>query len=1124
MGVWEDDANATTDDGTDLVFQLFEKDGTPMGTPQTLFAIPGPQRFPVLAAQPEDGDFLVAFVDHSANPGDYYLAATSFGSFGQLRVARISPAGAVLAGPTHVGTVTRDRFPSVAVDPVHHRWLIAWDYDTNMVATDAQIGLAIVDASGPTAPLTQTGTLVYTDQPVCGAQAAWTGTRYLLAMERDCFSYTDSSLVVPPSDIAALWVDANGVPDLSPAHEVLFARDSGTGTRFAPTVAATADGRVAVAWRQQPPTSSTPTKNGSIYGALVDATGAMAPTELVRGAPTVAGPYWPRLAAEGTGFFLAFVDEDALPLQVRGTRLVVNGTALGLNAKDGIGASMQDALPVLSAAPVRPALVDPEPLGAPLARGGDGQILVAYTADQPGGVGLVHTRVVAGGSEGDACDPANKGLGCGDGRCERDPEKAGAGLCCATACSGPCQKCTLDGCVGTPSSDTACGVAKCGALSTACRAFDDAPAACLGFHRCAPADDLSSCTASHAINEGGACNAPGCKSMSTCQAGECVCGDPTADRGARRALPGCSTVGRPDRAGAIVFVLLLGAIALFVRRRRSRAGALLVAVVLIGALPACSDTGILGIDLHIDDGPLVQASRVRVVVKDASGTGFSAAAPYADTTLDETVRNIDIDGDGAREIVIDLGPKFALKRKTTYLKLTAPEKAPTRQITLSAVAIDGFGNPVAASETTSTSFAGGVASLTIKDCPVQGCLGERQVTLASPIAVDPAAHAVRALAVSAQAGLAAAGVPADDPSPAAGPGQGSTPPVPGLVTMIGPKDGALAAGAQVTGATPGDFFGRSVALGDVTGDGQVDLVVGAPGHGAGGAIYVLPSVTLTSAPTLATAGVIEIDGPSGAELGTAVDVADLDGDGVLDLVAGAPEDNLSDGGGAVYAYTVKGGAAQPLGSIAGSMGAHLGRTLDVRGGTVAAGAPGLASVELWAAGQLAAGASPQVFSSTAGGGLGAAVALVDLKSDGGLALLAGAPAGGGAILTVPLSAARVMSDADVQHAVRVVPPLGNLGGVLSRVATRNGDLVWASLPPQTASDLSLGFLLSAGSIDVGGTQLSLGTDGTLAAITATVPAARLTVAAGLTVPALPLEILIGDDHGNVYTYAFGGAQ
>jgi hypothetical protein len=108
--------------------------------------------------------------------------------------------------------------------------------------------------------------------------------------------------------------------------------------------------------------------------------------------------------------------------------------------------------------------------------------------------------------------------------------------------------------------------------------------------------------------------------------------------------------------------------------------------------------------------------------------------------------------------------------------------------------------------------------------------------------------------------------------------------------------GGQAAALTVLGAAANDNLGSAVALGDLDGDNRGDLVLGAPGAspaaltGAGAAYAVLLPQSLPAAVDLATASAaITLAGTESYDkLGTAVGVADLDGDGRLDLLAGAP--------------------------------------------------------------------------------------------------------------------------------------------------------------------------------------------------------------------------------------------
>lgn len=121
-------------------------------------------------------------------------------------------------------------------------------------------------------------------------------------------------------------------------------------------------------------------------------------------------------------------------------------------------------------------------------------------------------------------------------------------------------------------------------------------------------------------------------------------------------------------------------------------------------------------------------------------------------------------------------------------------------------------------------------------------------------------------------------------APAAGSGQ---------VVAISGADGSVLHDLQ--GDAPGDRFGESVAdVDDVDGDGTPDFAVGASDDDDGGAqagrVFVLSG---------ADGAVIRtIDGGPGEKLGSGLaSIADLDGDGLRDLVVGSPGAGASSRGG-----------------------------------------------------------------------------------------------------------------------------------------------------------------------------------------------------------------------------------
>jgi phosphodiesterase/alkaline phosphatase D-like protein len=120
------------------------------------------------------------------------------------------------------------------------------------------------------------------------------------------------------------------------------------------------------------------------------------------------------------------------------------------------------------------------------------------------------------------------------------------------------------------------------------------------------------------------------------------------------------------------------------------------------------------------------------------------------------------------------------------------------------------------------------------------------------------------------------------------------------------------------GNEAGDEFGSAVAVGDITGDGRGDLIVGAPNEApgsdpAGGAVFVLPGPTLTGGyyRTQANAGGAN---EAGDRFGAALAAADLTRDGFAEFIVGAPLEDISNGAngtdaGAVFVFRGTSGPA-----------------------------------------------------------------------------------------------------------------------------------------------------------------------------------------------------------------------
>jgi len=154
--------------------------------------------------------------------------------------------------------------------------------------------------------------------------------------------------------------------------------------------------------------------------------------------------------------------------------------------------------------------------------------------------------------------------------------------------------------------------------------------------------------------------------------------------------------------------------------------------------------------------------------------------------------------------------------------------------------------------------------------------------------------------------------------------------------MSGPISGEISvstASRTLVGGEVGEQAGSAIGLADLNGDGQLDYLVGAPLNSSGnyaGLLYVLngpidPFVLLSTAD-----GKWAGDWANG-RFGAALDASsDLDGDGLVDVVVGAPERDA--GHGAAYVLTapldVVGSVQDAWATFHGdNLGARFGATL-----------------------------------------------------------------------------------------------------------------------------------------------------------------------------------------------------
>lgn len=126
-----------------------------------------------------------------------------------------------------------------------------------------------------------------------------------------------------------------------------------------------------------------------------------------------------------------------------------------------------------------------------------------------------------------------------------------------------------------------------------------------------------------------------------------------------------------------------------------------------------------------------------------------------------------------------------------------------------------------------------------------------------------------------------------------------------LYGPLGRRESVADADATITPALAFENLGVALAVGDLNGDGRDDLVVGAPAapfnQTPPGRVYVLFG-PVQGVVAAASADVIIVGEGANDRLGSAVSVGDFNGDGAPDLLAGADQSNLSDGVGKAYVF------------------------------------------------------------------------------------------------------------------------------------------------------------------------------------------------------------------------------
>ena len=214
----------------------------------------------------------------------------------------------------------------------------------------------------------------------------------------------------------------------------------------------------------------------------------------------------------------------------------------------------------------------------------------------------------------------------------------------------------------------------------------------------------------------------------------------------------------------------------------------------------------------------------------------------------------------------------------------------------------------------------------------------------------------------------------------------------------------------ISSSEPGNGFGRSTAAGNVTtpdGSNPKNLLIGAPGAlGGRGAVYLYNTGWEIGVPTRLTNAnaLLTILGAPGDQLGSAIATGDLDKDGRREIIIGAPGNNR------VYiikgSSTLSGTidlAATPSAAASTFSAAGIGRVLmagDITGDgiyDVLIGAPSqnLVFGMIGAAGRIPPGAAMSFFGVNAGDEAGTAIRILDMDDDGQNDLVISAPGGDG---------------------------------------------------------------------------------------------------------------------------------